>query len=103
MPAPAILASSPLLALSPDGQHLAASVGDQPRGPGRVGVWEVATGNQQNLRESSDVVARIMAMSPDGRHWAMDTDSGKASIRDLTTRQTVRQLQVSDNHLTDLA
>lgn len=82
------------ISFSPDSRRIAV-----PGAPGRVGIWEVATGRRvgEPLAVGSEDVAKAI-FAPDGRTLIADDDSGSVSVIDIGTGRRIRPpLSVGDS------
>src|SRR5271165_1222559 len=68
---------------SPDGKLLAAGTGE-PKEPGTVTLWEVATRKERWQHQEKDGIPAL-AFSPDGRTLAIAVYDGAARLLDVGT------------------
>jgi WD40 repeat protein len=94
------LSSGPF-ALSPDGK-LAATASDAGREGASVIFWDTASGKELRSVRGSDVAARGMAFSPDGRAVALASQSGLC-LREVATGKELWHRPAHDNTLSSIA
>jgi WD40 repeat protein len=78
------------VAFSPDGKFIAAGIGE-PKQPGTVTVWEIASQKRRWLQPAASGVSSV-AFSPDGKTLAVAGFDGAALLLDAATGEVRRTL-----------
>jgi WD40 repeat protein len=76
---PALLACA---SYSPDGRTLAVGTHDD----GRVGIWEVASGQERRIFQGHEAAVLSLACAPDGKRLASSSDDGTVLLWDVRGR-----------------
>jgi len=71
------------LAVSPDGQWLAAGGGAIDEGPGRVHLWDLRSGRLLRMVETAEGIIPAVAFAPDGRTLALGSWDGTVRLWDV--------------------
>ena len=84
------------LALLPDGQTLISSAGD-------IRFWDIRTRQETDKLNPSAGGGRGLAVSPDGRRFAVGASDERITIWDVASRQEVATLKGHKEEVRDLA
>jgi WD40 repeat protein len=92
------------VAFSPDGQRLASVSGETDK-PGRVKVWDAASGELLFTFPGQAIPNPVvrLAFSPDGRRLASGSLKNAVKVWDLTTGQEVHTLSGHTEHILNVA
>ncbi len=81
------------IALSPDGQILAAGTGQNLESPDqKIRLWDVSTGQLLEESEKVDTIIWDLIFSPTGSFLAVALDSGIVQLRDPQDLRQIQQL-----------
>lgn len=85
------------IALSPDGESLAAALADKT-----LGIWNVGRGTMRALHDDLAEPVRVLAYSPDARYLAAGTTAGELLLWDVATAKLAATL-IADSQISTVA
>jgi len=91
------------VAFLPGGQRLLASDFDADARSGEVRLWDVTTGEYQQIGEEGDSPANLLTAHPRGHIFATGGIGSDVIVRDTSTHAAVQRLPVGSKGITALA